>query len=114
MGTTITGIDELREKTKQRTEWLTEFHNAHWETKVIFKEMDNVISACHMVGSERMAEILTDFSEALQLCIRTMDESVSRGIHEQAKDRWDQIGQTFSALLGSMAESTPPRKDGAG
>lgn len=95
--TTTAEVDARRELAKQRTEWLQDFQEAHRETRTIFRE--------------RMAEILIDFSESLQRCIKVMDRSVSRGIHQQAQESWNQIGETFAAILGTLNKDESSSSD---
>lgn len=89
---------------RKRTEWLREFDAAQETARMTLRAVEELISACYVVGNERLGDTLRDYVEVLRESLSTMDTAVSRNIHEEAQEGWNQIGETFKALLEVTAK----------
>lgn len=101
--------------TTDHHEWLDDFTNAWQNTQVIFNQMDTLINACYQVGNDRLGDTLSEYVSMLRRETKVMDDTISQMIHEQAQESWDQIGETFKALLEiSASNHTTGNREGRG
>lgn len=84
---------------EQQTEWLNDFQQAHRDARYALGAIAGQIAALYQVGLNGVAATLTEPLRVAEESVAAMDDAVTRMIREDAQAGWDQIGETFQALL---------------
>lgn len=88
----------------KRTEWLNDFHEAQWTIRATLREFAQLTDALYIVGSAPLADRITEHCGVINDAFEVMNNAMSRNIYEDAQASWNQIGETFVALLQATGE----------
>lgn len=104
-------MNTTTETVKQRTEWLDNFNEGHQAVRLALEAIAGHAATLREAGLDGIADRLTGPLILAREGVAVMDGAVSQMVNEQVKASFDQIGETFKALLGAAIETTSTGQD---